>query len=349
MVEFAGYSLPLQYSGGIKAEHIHTREAASLFDVSHMGQIVLTGKQAASDLESRVVSDIEKMEINQQRYTLLTNEQGGIVDDLMITRLEAGYLIVANAANKHKVMDVLNSGLSGDSKIYLDDNRSLIALQGPEAASVMNSLNPHVADLHFMQVGEFNIAGLDCRVHRSGYTGEDGFEISVDNADAEKIVSTLIEKERVRLAGLGARDSLRLEAGLCLHGQDINEMTTPVEANLQWTIAKRYLQSPESAKFTGNEVILGQILSGARKKRVGLKVVGKRPVRAEQKLLDDDGKEVGIVSSGGYSITLGTPIAMAYVDREYALPGKELTVKIQNRCHTMQVEKLPFVTHRYKR
>ncbi len=347
LVPFAGYALPVQYADGIKAEHLHTRAHAGLFDVSHMGQMRIIGKDAARAFEALVTGDISGLRDFQQRYTLLTNPQGGIIDDLMVTKLPEGLFLVVNAACKQNDYDYIRQSLPSNCRVERLENRALLALQGPRAASVLGAVNAEIIQLGFMRSGDFEIDGFECKINRCGYTGEDGFEISVDNQFALKLAQLLLENDEVKPIGLGARDSLRLEAGLCLYGHDINETTTPVEANLQWAIARKYRDGSEKASFPGAQIILRQIEQGTEKCLVGLQPQGKMPVRDGCVVLGKNNEILGEVSSGGYGASFGGPVAMGYVSSDYARTGTELQVEIRSRSHTIRVADLPFVQHRY--
>ena len=346
LVAFAGYSMPVQYARGIKHEHTFTRTHAGLFDVSHMGQISIRGPHGA--LEDLVPSDIEALASYHQRYTVLTNEDGGIVDDLMVTRLPERLFAVVNAAYKARDFEHLSTRLAGGCDLELHDDRALLALQGPASAEVMAACCEQTRALSFMTAAECVIEGIDCLVNRSGYTGEDGFEISVAVADAERLARLILAHERVEPVGLGARDSLRLEAGLCLSGTDIDATTTPVEAGLGWLIAKKYRAAkPAPAKFPGASIILGQIHDGAERLRVGLRPQGRIPLRGGTLLRNDHGDDVGRITSGSFGPTAGHPVAMGYVDQGLAREGTVLEVSIRERTHAVEVAALPFVLHRY--
>ncbi len=348
LVPFAGYSMPVQYAGGIKHEHTHTREHAGLFDVSHMGQISIRGPLTA--LEDLVPGDIESLTVGQQRYTVLTNANGGIVDDLMVTRLPERLFAVVNAAYKETDYALLSACLDSACVIDLHEDRALLALQGPAASSVLTAVCEQAGALAFMMAAEGVIDGIDCLVNRSGYTGEDGFEISVAAGDADPLARVLLANAEVEPVGLGARDSLRLEAGLCLSGTDIDATTTPVEAGLSWLIAKKYRRSdPVPAKFPGAPIILQQIRDGVQRTRVGLRPQGRIPLRGGTAVMNDRGDEVGRISSGSFGPTVGHPVAMGYVDRELAAEGTVLEVSIRERAHAVEVSALPFVAHRYHR
>jgi aminomethyltransferase len=326
------------------AEHLHTRASASLFDVSHMGQFTLGGDGAAAALERLTPGDFQALAPGRQRYTLLLNDIGGILDDLIVANYGDRLMIVANAGRKEfdalHILQGLSSGLSFDQ--YPD--RALLALQGPAAASIMARLCPEVAALPFMGVAEAPVAGIPAWISRSGYTGEDGYEISVAAADAEALATQLLAQPGVLPAGLGARDSLRLEAGLCLYGTDLDELTTPVEANLAWTIGKR---RRAEGGFTGSAVVLDQLKTGPHRLRVGLRPTGKAPARALTPIVSPDGLSAGGVTSGGFSPTLGAPIAMGYVRRDVSAPGTELQLLVRDNILPAQVVPLPFVPHRY--
>lgn len=347
MVPFAGYEMPLQYPGGIKHEHLHTRSHAGLFDVSHMGQIRITGESADKALERLVTGDVQALAEYRQLYTLLTNDRGGILDDLMVTRLPDGLRLVVNAARKAHDLDRLQRQFGGDCRVEMLADRALLALQGPEAAMVMEEFDPDIARLDFMRGGVFKLDGAPCLISRSGYTGEDGFEISVASERAEDLAGRLLRHSAVEPVGLGARDSLRLEAGLCLYGHDLDETTTPVEAGLTWTIAGKYRRGEATARFPGADIILQQLRTGPERKRVGLKPGGRIPVREGAKLLDRDGEPAGVVTSGGFGPSVEGPVAMGYVISRDADTGTLLKTEIRNRLHDVTVARLPFIHTRY--
>lgn len=344
MVPFAGYSLPVQYGTGVLAEHTHTRTGASLFDVSHMGQFTLHGDGAAAALERLVPGEFQALKPGRQRYTLLLNDIGGILDDLMVANYGDRLMIVANASRKdadaHHIAQGLPPGLGFDQH----PDRALLALQGPAAAGLMQRLCPAAAALPFMGVTEAPVGGIAAWISRSGYTGEDGFEISVPAADAEALATRLLAEPGVLPAGLGARDSLRLEAGLCLYGTDMDELTTPIEANLAWTIGKR---RRAEGGFAGATVVLDQLSNGPHRLRVGLRPAGRALARALTPITSTDGLSAGNVTSGGFSPTLGAPIAMGYVRRDVSAPGTELQLLVRDNILPAQVVPLPFVPHRY--
>ena len=342
MVPFAGYSMPVQYPAGVLAEHLHTRAAASLFDVSHMGQFSLFGANASAVLEALTSGDFRDLAEGRQRYTLLLNEAGGITDDLMVACHPGRLLIVANASRKDVDAHHIAQHLAG-ATLDQHPDRALLALQGPTAAAILGALCPAAAALPFMGVTIATIGTAECWISRSGYTGEDGFEISVDGAQAEALACMLLAQPDVALAGLGARDSLRLEAGLCLYGADIDAVTTPVEANLTWAIGKR---RRAEGGFPGAAVIQDQLVNGATRYRVGLRPAGRAPARAETRIVAA-GTEAGEITSGGFSPTLGAPIAMGYVRRDLAAVGTVVDLMIREAAQPATVVPLPFVPHRY--
>jgi len=351
MVPFAGYEMPVQYPAGIIAEHTHTRTAAGLFDVSHMGQAVLRGDDPAAAFERLVPGDITGLAPGAMRYSLLLNEAGGILDDLMITRpgepgTEGQIYLVVNAACKDADFDHISEQLDGLATLERDDARALLALQGPRAAAVMARLAPAAGDLVFMRAAAMAVDGIDCFVSRAGYTGEDGFEISVPADAAELLARRLLAEPEVAPVGLGARDTLRLEAGLCLYGHDIDATTTPVEAALTWAVAKA---RRTSADFPGAATILEQLDGGAERRRVGLLPEGRAPVREGAVISDSDGKKIGQVTSGGFSPTLERPIAMGYVATAFAEVGAEVRVTLRGRDLKTAVAALPFVEQNYFR
>ena len=345
MVPFAGYEMPVQYPAGILAEHRHTRAKASLFDVSHMGQGRLHGPGAASALEALVPVDLKSLALGRQRYAFFTNEAGGILDDLMVTNCGDYLYVVVNASRKAEDFALLkNLGL----EILAD--RALLALQGPTAGDVIGRLAPRLASMPFMSSETAKLGNFDCQVSRSGYTGEDGFEISVGASDAEPLARTLLAQEGVAPAGLGARDSLRLEAGLCLYGHDIDEATTPVEAGLSWAIQKvRRQGGAREGGFPGAAVILEQLAHGARRRRVGILPEGRAPIREGETLHDSNGRAVGRLTSGGFGATLDAPLAMGYVETTSAATDTPLSATVRGKPRACKVSALPFVPHRYYR
>jgi len=346
MVGFAGYDMPLQYPSGIIAEHNHTRQATGLFDASHMGQIRVTPRSgtvadAAAALEALVPGDIPSLAVGRQRYTQFTTADGGILDDLMVARLDGALLLVVNASRKHDDLALLRSRLEPDFAVELLD-RGLLALQGPKAADCLASLAPAVAGMRFMDVGEIVLAYVPCFVSRSGYTGEDGFEIGVPSAQMETVARLMLADPAVRLAGLAARDSLRLEAGLCLCGADLDSETSPIEAGLGWSIRRA------GESFPGADRIRREQAEGPARRRVGLRVEGRIPLRAGAELFSEAGP-AGRVTSGGFAPTINAPVAMAYVAAEQAAPGTPLFAEIRGNRVAATVTKLPFVPSHYRR
>jgi aminomethyltransferase len=346
MVPFAGYEMPVQYPTGIIAEHLHTRAKAGLFDVSHMGQIALRGDAAAGALEELVPGDLQALAPGRMRYTLLLNEIGGIIDDLMATRIETGLLLVVNAARKEHDLAHLKQNLDINIEIEPRFERALLALQGPAAAAALARLAPGVDRMPFMSAADIAIAGVPCFATRSGYTGEDGFELSLASEHAVQVAEALLNEPEVAPIGLGARDTLRLEAGLCLYGHDIDETTTPIEAGLAWTIGKR---RRDESGFPGGGTILQQLAHGPERRRVGLRPDGRAPAREGSVILDAAGDSVGHVTSGGFGPTLGAPIAMGYVDAGHAEIGTPLSLVVRDVPRPAHVVPLPFVPTRYYR
>jgi len=367
MVPFAGYAMPVQYDmagdlaarckGGVMAEHLHCRQQAALFDVSHMGQAIIADPGAAIALERLVPGDITGLKPGRQRYTLLTNEAGGIIDDLMVANLGVAHLgaahpgadrlfLVVNASRKQVDLTHIAANLPERMHVTAVEDRALLAIQGPAAAAVLQRLSDGAAKLGFMGVAETSIAGIDCIVSRSGYTGEDGFEISVPADHAETLANRLIEEREVVPAGLGARDSLRLEAGLCLYGNDIDEVTTPVEAGLTWVIGKRRKMAWD---FPGGIAIRDQLENGAPRHRVGIRPDGRAPARAQTTIVADDGTEAGTITSGGFSPSLNAPIAMGYVRKGLGNDGTRLHLMVRGKPLPATIVPLPFVPHRYAR
>jgi aminomethyltransferase len=340
MVEFAGWSMPVQFAG-IIAEHTHTRAKASLFDVSHMGQLAISGRERISAIERLVPGDIAELPPGRLRYTMLTNDTGGIIDDLMVANADDYLFLVVNAARRDVDLARLRANVHG--VIELAD-RALLALQGPLAAGVLERLAPGVDVLPFMGSGIFDIDGVTAIVSRSGYTGEDGFEISVPWCSAVRVARRLLAEPEVASAGLGARDTLRLEAGLCLWGHDIDENTTPVEAGLAWTIGKRRRAKGD---YPGAATIARQLSAGPERQLVGIKLDGRVPAREHAQVTDASGAAIGTVTSGGYGPTIGGPIALGYVDAAHAEPGTEVGLAVRGQALPGRIVKLPFVPHRY--
>jgi aminomethyltransferase len=354
MVPFAGYDMPVQYQTGILAEHVWTREHAGLFDVSHMGQAALIGPDHATTaraLETLAPADILNLKPGQQRYTQLLDDNGGILDDLMVTRpanpLQDGeLLLVVNASTKEADYAHIAARLPAGVELRPFEDRALLALQGPEAEAVLARQAPDLASLGFMHAMQTMIGGIPAHVSRSGYTGEDGFEISVRGDRAAELWQLLMADEQVRPIGLGARDSLRLEAGLCLYGHDIDTTTTPVEAALTWSIQKR---RREEGGFPGADRIRREIKEGPARVRVGLKPAGRAPAREGTVVTTLDGREVGAVTSGGFGPTVNGPVAMGYITREFSQVGTELHLVVRGKPLLASVVAMPFAPHRYKR
>ena len=357
MVPFAGYAMPVQYDltgtiaerckGGVMAEHLHCRAAAGLFDVSHMGQAILSGPGVAAALERLVPGDIVGLKPGRQRYTLLTNEAGGILDDLMVANLGDDRLfLVVNASRKDVDFRHIAASLPAGFNLHIQDDRALLALQGPLAATVLARLAPATATLGFMGVAPVTITGIECLVSRSGYTGEDGFEISLPANGATTLADALLAEPEVAPAGLGARDSLRLEAGLCLYGNDIDEVTTPIEAGLTWVIGKRRKMTWD---FPGGIAIRDQLDNGPPRVRVGIRPDGRAPARAHTEIVAEDGTEAGEITSGGFGPSVNAPIAMGYVRRDLAEDGTRLNLIVRGKALPATVVPLPFVPHRYAR
>ena len=344
MVPFSGYEMPVQYETGILAEHQYAREGAVLFDVSHMGQAELHGADAAARFETLVPGDITGLGQGRIRYTQLTNDAGGIIDDLMVTRRGDQLFLVVNAGQKEIDYRHIGSSLGENVHLTTLDTRALIALQGPMAADVLGALCVQAKAMAFMTMIDAELGGADCFISRSGYTGEDGFEISVPADEAASIARLLLGADRVRPAGLGARDSLRLEAGLCLYGHDIDEATSPVEAGLAWSISKR---RREEGGFPGAGVIMDQLQNGAPRKRVGLRLAGRAPAREGAVIVDQDDQQIGAVTSGGFGPAAGVAIAMGYVNPDHVGLGEQLGLIVRGKRLEAEVVKMPFVAHRY--
>ncbi|HTJ05306.1 MAG TPA: glycine cleavage system aminomethyltransferase GcvT [Caldimonas sp.] len=350
MVPFAGYEMPVSYPAGIVAEHRQCRDAAALFDVSHMGQLRLVGADAAAALESLVPVDVVGLAEGKQRYALFTNDAGGILDDLMVTRRAEHLFLVVNAGCKVADIDHLRAEIGRRCAIEPMPEHALLALQGPAAGAVMERLAPSLATLTFMSGAAAKIAGIDVFATRSGYTGEDGFEISVAGESADALVRALLDAPEVKPAGLGARDTLRLEAGLCLYGHDIDTTTTPIEAALGWAIQK--VRRPGGARaggYPGAATIEKQLASGTARKRVGLLGLDRAPVREGAAIVDDGGGAIGRVTSGTVGPSVGKPIALAYVPSALAAVGTPLDADLRGKRQPMQVATLPFMPHRYFR
>ena len=355
LVPFAGYAMPVQYPAGLMAEHKQCRDLAALFDVSHMGQLKLIGSDAGAALETLVPVDVLGLGEGKQRYAFFTNAAGGLLDDLMITRPAAGsafgdLLLIVNAGCKDADTRHLQTHIGHRCQVVTMPDRALLALQGPQAVTALSRLNVGVADLVFMSGAEFELAGAHCFVTRSGYTGEDGFEISVPAAHAITLAQALLAQPEVAPAGLGARDTLRLEAGLCLYGHDIDETTGPVEAGLTWAIQK--VRRPGGAReggYPGAAVIERHLGGAAPCKRVGLIGLERVPVREGSVIVDRHGRKLGTVTSGTLSPTVNQPIAMAYLPMDHALPQHEVYAEVRGKRLPMRVTPMPFNPHRYFR
>ncbi len=365
MVPFAGYTMPVQYPGGVMAEHLHTRAAAGLFDVSHMGQLRLLGPDAGAAFESLMPVDVIDLALGKQRYGLLLNDAGGILDDLMLVNrdyLHHGDLfVIVNGACKSADLAHIEARIGNRCEVIPCPELALLALQGPLAVSVMQRLSPGIEKLTFMTGARCSVVSesdgarqqIEIFATRSGYTGEDGFEISVHEKQAEALARILLAQAEVKPIGLGARNSLRLEAGLCLYGNDLDPTTTPVEANLNWAIQKvRRMGGARAGGFPGADIVLSQLAGGEgapKRKRVGLKALERIPVRDHSLLQDCTGKPVGEVTSGLLGPTINEPVAMAYVPSECAVPGTRLQALVRGKAVPMEVVGMPFVPHRYFR
>ena len=355
LTEFAGYEMPVQYRLGILGEHQHTRKKAGLFDVSHMGQVILSGQsyeETALALEKVLPMDVLGLEIGRQRYGFLTTDEGGILDDLMFSNRGDHIFVVLNAACKDSDIKYLRSLLEPNISIKEIENRALIALQGPASEAVLGKYHPQIKNMKFMDVETLPIDGSECWISRSGYTGEDGFEISIPAEAAEPITRSILSNQNVEFIGLGARDSLRLEAGLCLYGHDIDQATTPVEASLTWAIQKaRRSNGSRAGGFIGSEIILKQLAGGTHKKRVGLLPQTRAPMREGVEIFaTETSKEaIGKITSGGYGPTVGYPIAMGYINSEYANSEDDLFGELRGKRVPVKVSNLPFVPLNFKR
>lgn len=362
MVEFAGYEMPVQYPLGVLKEHLHTREKAGLFDVSHMGQAFLKTKEArlgdegahekiAAAIETLIPGEIKKLKKGGLRYSVLLNEDGGILDDLMITRParddKQGLLfLVVNAATKDDDFALIEDKLASSAELEIAGGRALLAIQGPAAAGVVESLISGAAKQTFMTMRPYDWDGADLIVSRCGYTGEDGFEISVPGERAEELAKALLAHPDVEPAGLGARDSLRLEAGLCLYGHDLTPEISPVEGNIAFAVGKR---RREEGGFPGADRVLHELQEGPPRLRVGLRPEGRAPAREGTEIQSEEGKPIGTITSGGFGPTLGAPVAMGYVDMEHAEAGTQVNLIVRGKALPARVADMPFVPHRYYR
>ncbi len=343
MVPFAGFQMPLQYKKGIIHEHLHTRSQAGFFDISHMGQVFISGETAAQELGSLTPSDITNLKPGRQQYTVFTNRNGGIIDDLIITNMESVFFVVVNAACRDKDLAHLRTTLSSNCTIEPLEHQSLLALQGPLSAEIMQGYSKDAANLTFMSACHTEIDGIPCLVSRCGYTGEDGFEISVSNRQAVQLAGILLSENPVEPVGLGARDTLRIEAGLCLYGHELTESITPVAAKLEWIIKSN------NSLYPGADVINEQLKHGSEFVRMGVKPEGKIPLRQHSELLNQEGRPVGQITSGSYGPSAGHPVAMASIQSKEAVEGNRLFAKIRNRDIPVNVVPLPFIPHRYHR
>lgn len=343
MTAFAGYVMPLQYAKGIIREHNHCRTQVGFFDISHMGQCRILGDSAAAELEQLTLGGIIDLAVGAQKYTVLTNSDGGVIDDIIVNRIESGLSIIVNAGCKEKDFAYFRQQLSENCQFEDRSDLALFALQGPGAALLMLKLSEAAADLSFMQACTTVIHGISCQISRSGYTGEDGFEISVSQTQSEQLARILLAQTDVEPIGLGARDTLRLEAGLCLYGHELDENITPIEAGLQWLLKK------DHSHFPGANKILLQHQQGPEKQRVGLLVEGKMPVREGCLLYDAEQQLIGQVTSGSFAPSLGHPVAMALVDRRFNKMGQILHARVRDKWVSVNVCRLPFVPHQYQR
>ena len=343
-VEFAGYEMPIQYSSGIIEEHKFTRSNSGIFDVSHMGQLFIYGDDVLTeDLEKIFPLDLKNLKLNSSKYSFLMNDKAGVHDDLIITKLEEGFLIILNAACKDNDFKILSDLLKGKYKMVLDDQRSLIAIQGPKSVDILNQILEKVEDLNFMSGNWFTYKDQKLYVTRSGYTGEDGFEISITNELAEVFTQELLEKG-AKLIGLGARDTLRLEAGLCLYGHELDINKTPIEANLKWAISKQRI---ENSDFIASDVIKNQIIEGVKKIRVGIKPEGRIIAREKTKIFNENDLLIGEVTSGTFGPSVNGPIAMGYVEQEFSKKDTKIFLEVRGKKHPANICGLPFYKKSY--
>ena len=357
MVPFAGYDMPVQYPLGVMKEHLHTREHSGLFDVSHMGQVMLRAKSgdvrdAALELERLVPMNIADLGVNRQRYAFFTNDKGGISDDLMVANRGDHLMLVVNAACKEDDILHLRAHLLESCDIEVFEDRALIALQGPASEAALSRLSDDVAAMRFMDVITTQIMGVECWIARSGYTGEDGYEISIPNDKAAEITAALLDMDEVEPIGLGARDSLRLEAGLCLYGNDIDTATTPVEADLKWAIQKaRRADGDRAGGYIGADIIMAQFEKGADHKRVGIKPEGRAPMRQGAVLFADETSTspIGEITSGGFGPSFEGPVSMGYVPTELSTTGTQVFAEVRGKRMPATVHSLPFIPANFKR
>ena len=338
LVEFAGYEMPIQYKDGIVQEHKFTRSSSGIFDVSHMGQLFISGTDnLTKDLERIFPANLGNLNLNQSKYSFLMNNEGGIYDDLIITKIEKGYLIILNAACKYNDYEIIKSKLKDKYEIKLDETLSLVAIQGPEAKVILSKIIPGCNDLKFMNGNNFIFEDTNIYITRSGYTGEDGFEISIKNEKAEDFVEKLIEKGS-KMIGLGARDTLRLEAGLCLYGNDLDTKTSPIEANLKWAIPKNRINS----EYPGSDVLKKQIENGVKRLRVGIKPETRVIARGETKIFNDNNQQIGKITSGTFGPSVERSIAMGYVENNYSSIDTKVFLEVRGKKVVANVCNLPF-------
>jgi len=351
MVPFAGYEMPVQYPLGVKKEHLQTRDAAGLFDVSHMGQVKLVGANAAKALESLVPVDIIDLPVGKQRYAFFTNDNGGIMDDLMVANYGDYLYVVVNAACKEQDIAHMKAHFGDDVSVEVLADRALIAIQGPQAAQALGRIQPALLSMVFMDTQLIDIDGVECYVSRSGYTGEDGYEISIPAADTERLTKLFLEQPEIEAIGLGARDSLRLESGLCLYGHDIDTTTTPLEASLIWAISKnRRADGDRAGNFPGADIILSQISNKDwTRKRVGLLGEGRAPIREGAELFNEADEKIGVVTSGTYGPSIEKPVAMGYVATEFSSLETKIFAEVRGKKLPMVVTRAPFIEQRYFR
>lgn len=345
MVDFAGWEMPVQYPMGIMGEHKQCREKAGLFDVSHMGQVILKGDDVATQLEKIAPSAFTTLKEGKARYTFFTNENGGIMDDLIVSNAGDHFFVVVNASMRHQDIPHMAKNLEGVEVIEIFD-RALVAVQGPSAENVVGDLCPAARDMKFMETLVADINGVECRLSRLGYTGEDGYEISIPDDKAVEVTRAFLAHDDCEPAGLGARDSLRLEAGLCLYGNDIDNDTTPVEASLNWAMQKR---RKEEGGFPGAARIQKELAEGAARKLVGIKPTGRAPARQGVEVQCSEGNVIGSITSGGFGPTVGAPVAMGYVSAGHGEPGEKVNLIIRGKAQPAEIVALPFVTQNYKR
>ena len=342
-VEFAGYKMPIQYKDGIIQEHRFTRSNSGIFDVSHMGQLFINGKEdLTEDLEKIFPVDLKKLNLNQSKYSFLMNEEGGIYDDLIITKLQERYLIILNAACKERDFKIIQKKLNNKYEMNLDENLSLIAIQGPDSKNILEKIAPNSNKLKFMNGNKFNFQNTIIYITRSGYTGEDGFEISIENKKAEELVEVLLENGS-KLIGLGARDTLRLEAGLCLYGNDIDLKTSPIEANLKWAISKNRIES----NYPGSNIIKNQIDNGVKRLRVGIKPDTRVIARGDTRIFNHENKEIGKITSGTFGPSVECSIAMGYVDNSYSSLNTKIFLEVRGKKISANICNLPFYKKNY--